>query len=191
MSRISCVLLAAGSFSPVVGKSLVRQNILDILNIPFEEVITVTEQDTEAYYQELRDLPLKVTFNSEFSLGQHSSIRNGLAHLRKYCDGVFVLRADDVNLDVDVLQDMIRLFRKHEGKNIVHQTEYSLNLQPLLIPREFIPDILQYEDGDHDCSYLLKRYPVRVAPLAVSVDSNIADIAPSEDISLMMMAQHG
>ncbi|QLY26337.1 NTP transferase domain-containing protein [Bdellovibrio sp. KM01] len=190
MSRISCVLIAAGSFSPVVGKSLIRENILDILNIPFEEVITVTDQDTEAYYQALRDLPLKVTYNSDFALGQHSSIRNGLTHLRKYYDGVLVLRADDINQDLNVLQDMVRLFREQLGKSIVHPSGRSLNLQPMLIPREFVPDILQYEDGDHDCSYLLKRYPLRVAPLAVAKNYS-ADIEPSDDFSITLVSQHG
>ncbi|WP_413294908.1 NTP transferase domain-containing protein [Bdellovibrio sp. HCB185ZH] len=191
MSRISCVLIAAGSFSPVVGKTLIRENILDILSIPFEEVITVTDQDTEAYYQALRDLPLKVTHNAESALGQHSSIRNGLTHLRKYCDGVLILRADDINQDVSVLQDMIRLFRSQLGKSIVHPSGRTLNLQPMLIPREFIPDILQFEDGDYDCSYLLKRYPVRVAPLEVASNSYETDIGPSDDFSITLVSQHG
>jgi molybdenum cofactor cytidylyltransferase len=201
MSRISCVLLAAGKSSrmsgknklllPFGGQTLVRRTAMEVLNIPFEEMITVTGHEADHIGKELRDLPLKVVFNSEFQTGMHSSIRTGLSHLRKYYDGFFVCLSDQPELDVGMMKEMVRLFDSHEGKKIVYPVCNGVRGQPVLIPREFVPEILQHEDGDYGCSYLLQRYPARLASMEISEPRHLRDVDTLEDFSMMMVAQHG
>ncbi|WP_413586724.1 nucleotidyltransferase family protein [Bdellovibrio sp. HCB274] len=200
-SRVSCLLLAAGKSSrmsgrnklllPFAGTSLVRRTAMEVLSINFEEMIAVTGHEADSISSELKDLPLKVVLNKEFESGMHSSIRTGLSNLRKYHDGFFICHSDQPELDSKMLKDMIRVFEEHEGKNIVYLSCQGKTSQPILIPREFAPEILQYPDGDYGCSYLLNKYSQRLAPLEIKEEMYLRDLDTPEDLSLVSLAQHG
>lgn len=187
MSRVSCVLLA-GKSSEI--KSLPA--VLEVLNIPFEEMITVIGPESEYLARELRDLPLKVVYNADFAIGRHGSIRTGLSHIRKYYDGVFICHGDQPDWDAEVMAEMIRLFDGHGGKKIVYPTVQGKHMATFLVPREFVPEILQHEDDrDTDCSYLLSKYPARLAGFEIPESQESLDINSTEDFSMLMVAQHG
>ncbi|WP_413560343.1 nucleotidyltransferase family protein [Bdellovibrio sp. HCB209] len=201
MSRISCVMLATGKPSPISGQNklllrftqdtLVRRTALEVLNIPFEEVIVVTGRDSEEVAAEVKDLPLKVVHHSSFQIEPHTSLHIALSSLRKYQDGFFVCHGDHVEIDSDILNDMIRLFDMHEGKKIICTDDHEKGSTPVLIPREFLPELLQHEGDDDGYSYLLKKYLLRIAKVtAVQIsEPDYQNIAEAE--SLMMVAQHG
>ncbi|UYL07355.1 NTP transferase domain-containing protein [Bdellovibrio sp. SKB1291214] len=187
MSRVSCVLLTSKNSS----RLSVLQTALEVLNIPFEEMITVVGNHNESLAYDLRDLPLKVVLNLDLVADIHTLIRTGLSPLRKYYDGVFVCFADHPDLDVNVMIEMIKQFDLHEGKKIVHLKLHECGKDPILVPREFIPEILQHEDGDFDCSYLMQQYPARLAALEMPRLKPLPEIQAADDFSMIMVAQHG
>lgn len=202
MSRISCVMLATGKPSPISGQNklllrfthetLVRRTALEALNIPFEEVIVVTGHDSAEVAAEIKDLPLKIVHNEQSQGDLATALRVALSSLRKYQDGVFICHSDHVELDSDVLLEMIRLFEIHDGKKIVCANDHEKSSSPVLIPREFLPELIQNENPDDDgYSYLLRKYLLRIAKVSVAEVIDLHEHSAPEESSLLMVAQHG
>ena len=90
--RIGAVLLAAGEGKRMggVAKSLIRlqgvplisRQLIALSGAGVDEVVVVTGHQRDAVEAQVQSFPVSLAHNADYSLGQQSSVRVGLAALR-------------------------------------------------------------------------------------------------------------
>ena len=135
----------------------------------------MTGYQAEAIRRELA--PTLTVHNPKFMSGMHSSIRKGLQALENF-DAVMICLADQPAISLDVLRALEAQFQP--GK-IVFPTFQNERGHPVLISKNYVPEILAHEDGDYGCSYLFKRYPANVVTVPTDHASILQDIDTPAD----------
>ncbi len=183
------VILAAGNSSRLgepkqllqfQGKSLIRHIAEAALETVGDNVIVVTGSNAEAIETELKSLPCKLAFNTDWQEGMSASIKTGINALQLYnqpVKGAILAVSDQPFVSAEVFNALIINFEE-TAKGIV-ACRYSDSLgTPAFFAASYFPTLLQLT-GTEGAKKLFKRFPDDVS--AYPFPQGNIDIDTQED----------
>jgi molybdenum cofactor cytidylyltransferase len=187
LKKIACVFLAAGRSErmgapnklllPIQGEPLAARTLRKISAFPFCEIVCVTGFDAEKV-RESFPAGTQIAYNKNYVTGMHSSIRVGLSALKSDFDGAMICLADLPELPEEILFTLAENFSENSILFPMFEGERG---HPVLIAKEFVPEILVHEDGDYGCSYLIKNHPAHVFMMVTNLKGVTIDIDTADD----------
>jgi molybdenum cofactor cytidylyltransferase len=173
---VSAILLAAGAsrrmggrdklLEDVGGEPALRRAARALIDSAADEVIAVIRAGDGARRAALADLPLRITENPEAGEGMASSIRAGLAALRRDADAAVVALADMPEIGAEHIDRLLSAFDPAEGRAICRATDADGRPgHPVLFGRRFFENLarLSGDEGARDILRDNEDYVVDVA----------------------------
>ena len=194
--RIGAVLLAAGEGVRMggVAKSLIRLQGVPLINRQLialsgagvDEVVVVTGHARDAVEAQVQRFPVTLAYNPNYTLGQQSSVRVGLAALNGNFDAIFILLADQPLLGSGDLTELIAAFKKRLNGNVLVPVVNGQRGNPIVLDAIARADILA-SDTNLGCRHLIERQPELVFVHNTSNTRFITDLDTRDD--LVQLAQ--
>jgi molybdenum cofactor cytidylyltransferase len=155
IGRVGGVVLAAGGSSRLgqakqllswKGRPLVWHAVQAALGGGLSPVVVVLGYETDGVRRVLEGEPVLFVDNSDWSLGQSTSLKTGLAVIEAGLEAVVILLADTPNVNADLVR---ALKNKHRGtlSPIVAPMADSRRANPVLFDRSTFTDLHKVE-GD-------------------------------------------
>jgi molybdenum cofactor cytidylyltransferase len=190
--RIGAVLLAAGEGSRMggVAKSLIRLQGVPLINrhlialsgAGVDEVVVVTGHARDAVEAQVQTFPVTLAHNSNYALGQQSSVRLGLSALSGNFDAVIILLADQPLIGASDLTELIAAFKKKPYGNIVMPMVGEQRGNPVVIDAEARAQVLASETN-LGCRHLMDRKPDMVFAHQTENTRFITDLDTLDDLT--------
>ena len=152
-SRLAAVLLAAGPSTrlgqpkqlvKIGGETLVRRVSGMLLELGAASVTVVSGCESETIENEIRDLPVAVTYNHNWEQGMGGSITCGVRQLADDVDGILVMVCDQWRLEIDDLTRLIDSWKADISAIFVanwHEGEAFVSGPPVIFPSTLIPEL--------------------------------------------------
>ncbi|MEA3392996.1 MAG: nucleotidyltransferase family protein [Pseudomonadota bacterium] len=169
--RIGAVLLAAGEGArmggvakPLIrlqGVPLINRQLIALSGAGVDEVVVVTGFEREAVEAQVQEFPVTLAHNADYTQGQQSSVRVGLAALSGNFDAVFVVLADQPLIGAADLTELIAAFKKRpkrEDGQVVVPMVNGQRGNPILLDEVARAQILVSETN-LGCRHLIERQP--------------------------------
>ncbi len=189
--RIGAVLLAAGEGKRMggVAKSLIRlqgvplisRQLIALSGAGVDEVVVVTGHQRDAVEAQVQSFPVSLAHNADYSLGQQSSVRVGLAALRGHFDAVFIMLADQPLIGAADLTELIAAFKKRPAGHLLVPVIDGQRGNPILLDDIAKADILA-SGVNLGCRHLIENQPELVHVHASSNQRFVADLDTLEDL---------
>ena len=188
--RIGAVLLAAGVGKRMggVAKSLIRlqgvplisRQLIALSGAGVDEVVVVTGHQRDAVEAQVQSFPVSLAHNADYSLGQQSSVRVGLAALRGHFDAVFIMLADQPLIGAADLTELIAAFKKRPAGHLLVPVIDGQRGNPILLDDIAKADILA-SGVNLGCRHLIENQPELVHVHASSNQRFVTDLDTLED----------
>ncbi|USG62827.1 nucleotidyltransferase family protein [Sneathiella marina] len=185
LQRLDVLMLAAGQsrrmgaenklLMPFRSTTLIRHVTEQLIAANLGEVLVVTGFDAERVTNELLDLPVRFCHNSDYEMGQMSSVRAGCRVLTGPREGMMVALSDMPFLSAEDYCRLHRRFRAQSAPKILIPDYAGERGNPIIIPREFIADIAK-GTMKAGCRKLVRDHPEKTEIFAVDSSAYIADI---------------
>jgi molybdenum cofactor cytidylyltransferase len=159
MMRVAAILLAAGKSTrmgrnklliKLCGKRLI-DHILDALEaIQVSEIVVVLGHEPDKIINALKSRlgRLKIVINNEYEKGMFSSFKTGLRKISS-ADAILVLLGDQIILEPNFLNLMIRELENNKGKVLIVSPIYKGKKgHPLLFSKELFTEILRMKETE-------------------------------------------
>jgi molybdenum cofactor cytidylyltransferase len=189
--RIGAVLLAAGEGKRMggVAKSLIRlqgvplisRQLIALSGAGVDEVVVVTGHQRDAVEAQVQSFPVSLAHNADYSLGQQSSVRVGLAALRGHFDAVFIMLADQPLIGAADLTELIAAFKKRPAGHLLVPMIDGQRGNPILLDDIAKADILA-SGVNLGCRHLIENQPELVHVHASSNQRFVTDLDTLEDL---------
>lgn len=192
--RIGAVLLAAGEGArmggvakPLIrlqGVPLIKRHLIALSGAGVDEVVVVTGFEREAVEAQVQEFPVTLAHNSDYTQGQQSSVRTGLAALGGRFDAVLVVLADQPLIGANDLTELIAAFKKspkREGGQVVVPVVNGQRGNPILLDADAREQILASETN-LGCRNLIERNPALVHVHETSNTRFVTDLDTREDV---------
>ena len=189
--RIGAVLLAAGEGKRMggVAKSLIRlqgvplisRQLIALSGAGVDDVVVVTGHQRDAVEAQVQSFPVSLAHNADYSLGQQSSVRVGLAALRGHFDAVFIMLADQPLIGAADLTELIAAFKKRPAGHLLVPVIDGQRGNPILLDDIAKADILA-SGVNLGCRHLIENQPELVHVHASSNQRFVTDLDTLEDL---------
>ena len=189
--RIGAVLLAAGEGKRMggVAKSLIRlqgvplisRQLIALSGAGVDEVVVVTGHQRDAVEAQVQSFPVSLAHNADYSLGQQSSVRVGLAALRGHFDAVVIMLADQPLIGAADLTELIAAFKKRPAGHLLVPVIDGQRGNPILLDDIAKADILA-SGVNLGCRHLIESQPELVHVHASSNQRFVTDLDTLEDL---------
>jgi molybdenum cofactor cytidylyltransferase len=128
------VVLSAGESSrmgrpkallPIEGQTFLERIVAALKKTQVGKIIVVLGHDAENMTREIKHLPVEILINSDYQLGQLSSLQTAVRHLQsdEHCDGMLVHLVDHPYIDGKLVDLMIQRF--YEGGKLIILPRYQ------------------------------------------------------------------
>jgi len=128
------IVLSAGESSrmgrpkallPIEGQTFLERIVAALKKTQVGKIIVVLGHDAENMTREIKHLPVEVLINSDYQLGQLSSLQTAVRHLQsdEHCDGMLVHLVDHPYIDGKLVDLMIQRF--YEGGKLIIVPRYQ------------------------------------------------------------------
>ncbi|GAB4016571.1 nucleotidyltransferase family protein [Spirosoma koreense] len=169
-------------------QSLIRRITESALALQRGPVVVVLGAHRSRIVPELNGLPITLIDNPNWSTGQASSLKTGLAALyltHKDIESVLVLHIDQPLVSLGLLLHMLEV-QQDEGKGIV-ACRYGTQIGvPAIFSRDYIAELLQLE-GDKGLQWVIVRH--RDDCTEVPFEAGAIDLNSKRDIEQFQQAQ--
>ena len=181
IQRFGVIVLAAGASEhrckpkqllPYLGKTLIEHAARTALASGAAEVVVVVGSDASAIREKLRNLPVKVVSNREWTEGIASSIRCGIGALGPEIVCAVIALCDQPRTTPGLLRE---LAQRHfqSGSPIVASSYDGMVGAPSAFGINVFPELLLLK-GDHGARTLIRQSPVPI--VAVDFSGGNVDI---------------
>jgi molybdenum cofactor cytidylyltransferase len=144
------------------------------------EVIVVTGHQREAIEAALAGRALRCVFNPDYGSGEMlSSIQAGLAAASPESRGALLALADQPQMQLAVVQQVLRAFEASGGQGLVIPSHAMRRGHPILLPRWLWEEVLALPAGDTLRS-VIQRHTAAIRYVAVDTASVLADLDTPE-----------
>ncbi len=195
---VGAVVLAAGSASrmgyrpkcllEIDGVPMIRRQISALLGAGIGELVVVLGHHHLDVEATLRDLPVTLTISPDPNQGQTSSLRLGLAQLRRPLDAVLVALADQPLLSEQDYLELIDAFESRPaGQRVVVPSVEGLPGNPVIFDAALCKEILS-EDSRFGCKQWQERHPEQVHRWETPNRHYRQDVDTPEDIEALAEA---
>ncbi len=146
------VVLSAGESSrmgrpkallPIEGQTFLERIVAALKKTQVGKIIVVLGHDAENMTREIKHLPVEVLINSDYQLGQLSSLQTAVRHLQsdEHCDGMLVHLVDHPYIDGKLVDLMIQRFYER-GKLIIVPRYQGKRGHPVIFSRSLFRELL-------------------------------------------------
>jgi molybdenum cofactor cytidylyltransferase len=185
--RAAAVVLAAGLSSrmgqskallPWDRRTVIEAIVNRLMALRLSEIVVVTGHQGDEVAQVLAQYPVRIVHNPAYAEGEMlSSLQAGLKALPESISACLVVMGDQPALDGRIAGQILQVYAEGCGASVVPEYR-GVRGHPVLIDRQFWPDLLALETGaPRD---VLRRYPERVVRLDVDNDSILRDMDTPE-----------
>jgi molybdenum cofactor cytidylyltransferase len=149
---IGAVILSAGESSrmgrpkallPINGQTFIEKIVGALKQTSVGKIIVVLGHSAAEMKRRIEHLPVEILINSDYKLGQLSSLQVAVRDLEKTadCDGMLVHLVDHPYIDAKLVENMIDRFRA-TGKLIVVPLHGTRRGHPVLFSRKLFGELL-------------------------------------------------
>ncbi len=161
------------------GQALVRVVAGCALQAGLSPVVVVTGAAHEAVENVIADLPLQLVHNPEYSNGQSSSLRAGVAALPDKAMAVLVLLGDQPFVSAAIMRQLVQCWQSTHAP-IIAPIYAGQRGNPVLFDRTLFLELLSIR-GDQGARQLLSMQPERVRYVYFDDKRPLMDIDTPED----------
>lgn len=191
MKNIAVLVLAAGKSSRMKSiKQLEKINKKTLLDIILEKVKSIFSDNifcilganADIIKQEIISKNINFIKNKNFGTGLSSSIVAGIHHFKNNnlnFESVFILLADQPEIDVTYLKSMVFLSEENKDKIIASKYGNKFGV-PAIIPKKYFDDLILIE-ADKGAKEFINHHKNDV--LCPEVSTNLLDIDTKEDLN--------
>jgi molybdenum cofactor cytidylyltransferase len=188
-ARIAGVVLAAGASSrmgankllaPLEGRPMVRHVVETAQAAGLDPVLVVLGHQADAVARALSGCGAAFVLNPAFAEGLSTSLKAGLAALRREIDAAVILLGDMPDVRPDLVARMAEAFDPAKNRAIVAPTRGGRRGNPVLWSRMFFPVIRDHVHGDAGARALLSRYAHWLVEIEADDDGVFADFDTPE-----------
>ncbi len=146
------IVLSAGESSrmgrpkallPIEGQTFLERIVAALKKTQVGKIIVVLGHDAENMTREIKHLPVEVLINSDYQLGQLSSLQTAVRHLQsdEHCDGMLVHLVDHPYIDGKLVDLMIQRF--YESTKLIVVPRYQGKRgHPVIFSRSLFRELL-------------------------------------------------
>ncbi len=146
------IVLSAGESSrmgrpkallPIEGQTFLERIVAALKKTQVGKIIVVLGHDAENMTREIKHLPVEVLINSDYQLGQLSSLQTAVRHLQsdEHCDGMLVHLVDHPYIDGKLVDLMIERF--YESTKLIVVPRYQGKRgHPVIFSRSLFGELL-------------------------------------------------
>ncbi len=170
---VAGIVLAAGSSTrmgrnklllELDGATVARRAAQTACSAGLAPVVVVTGHEREAVEAELRGLPCRIAHNREHALGQHTSVRTGIAALGGASNAAIVILADMPFVTASMLRALVRSYAASQAPLVASRYGARTIAPPILYDRRLFAELARL---DRRCGrQVVKRYGAE----AVTID---------------------
>jgi xanthine/CO dehydrogenase XdhC/CoxF family maturation factor/CTP:molybdopterin cytidylyltransferase MocA len=187
-ASLHVILLAAGSSSrfgspkqlaDVEGRPMLARAVDTVIELAGREAMTVVLGAHAAQLEPLmRQASATFAINPDYEQGIASSIRAGLAHLPAGVRGVLIVLADQIEVTVEDLRELVARWEQQPDR-IVAARYGETTGAPAIFPSSLFAELAALQ-GDRGARALLSRHAESV--IAVPMPSAAADVDTPDDL---------
>jgi molybdenum cofactor cytidylyltransferase len=162
------------------GNKTILQNVVDTASaVNPAEIIVVLGHNAAEISEVLRDEPVKIVVNEEFSKGMSSSLKAALHHISPDSDTYVFMLGDQPLVTADLLQVLLQhhsasrfgitvpVYRNEKGRPVVMDSKYREELMTL--------------EGEIGAKQVIDAHPDDVQEIPVDSEEVIVDIDTQEE----------
>lgn len=189
--RIAGVILAAGR-SHRMGRSkalmdwrgvpFVRACALTAISSGLDPVFVIVGEDKARISEVLRDLPVEVVENANWSDGQSTSVQVGITHLPPWIGGVVFLLVDQPQIPVPLIRKLLTEHSSTLG-SIIYPVSGGRRANPVLFDRTTFSALLKIQ-GDMGGRAIFPKFPLNSIPWFD--ESILIDVDTPEDYQRLL-----
>jgi len=191
---VSAILLAAGGserfggdlpkqLALFHGEPLVRRAARTALAATFAEVLAVTGHRAEEVEAALADLDVTFVRNPEWTEGQSTSVKAGLARVAPSSRAALFLPCDQPLLTPGILDRILDAYRATSGR-IVLPVHRGRRGSPVLLDRSLFPELEQIT-GDTGGRQVVRHHPHDVVEVPLANESSLTDVDTVEELKAL------
>jgi len=190
--RVAAVVLAAGRstrmgavnkmLAEIGGKSLVRIAAEQAVASRAKPVIVVTGHEREKVETALKNLPVHLVHNPDFSEGLGSSLKAGIAAVPEDNDAAIICLGDMPQVDAALIDRLIAAFDPGRGALVVVPSIDGRRGNPVVWSRRFFHDLMSIQ-GDIGARHLIGNYTEAVVEVPVTGAAALTDVDTPESLS--------
>jgi molybdenum cofactor cytidylyltransferase len=159
------------------GEALIRHVTRNAINAGLSPVVVVTGSSGEEVKKSIKDFPVRIVINNDWTKGMSTSIKAGLSALLGEVGGVVFLQADQPQIPAMLIRSVVQAHQTSLNPIIAPQIDGQRG-NPVLFDVSTFSELLSIE-GDVGGRVLFSSYPVEWVPWH---DANILmDIDSPED----------
>lgn len=189
--RVDAVVLAAGCsqrmrgvnklLADLAGRPLVQHAVESVSRSKAAAVVVVTGHQAELVRQALAPCCARLVHNPHYARGLSSSLKAGVDAVSTDSAGVLVCLGDMPAVTARELNLIIDAFTERGGRVICVPVLDGRRGNPVLWPREFLPEFLELT-GDEGARRLLARHAGRVHRVEMPGESVLCDVDDPGDL---------
>jgi molybdenum cofactor cytidylyltransferase len=190
MTRISCILLAAGE-SKRMGKpklllnlglsNIINTTIENLLKSEISELIIVLGHESQKIKSSLsiQDKRIKFVINKNYREGMSTSIKCGVLTVSKESEAFLIALGDQPLISPNIINSIIEKYQS-SGAGIVTVMHQSLRGHPVIISKKYFEEILSL-NGDIGARDLLKKHLDDTVSVSIESSEEFFDIDRIQD----------
>ena len=184
--QVSLILLAAGESRRMgtpkqllsyKGNSLIRHAVTEVVKSNCDRIVVVLGTNSERISTEISDLPVCVTYNTQWQQGMSTSIATGikaLLQMKVNFEAIIIALADQPLITAQVYNRLIERYCQNQLKAVASNYSDTLGV-PALFDHTLIPELLKMKQKG-GAKQLLNQYSDRAFNLdlpeaAVDIDT--------------------
>ena len=153
------------------------------------DVMVVTGRDRAAMEAALAGYAVRCVYNPAYASGEMlSSIQAGLAAAPPGSRGALLALADQPQMQLAVVQQVLDAFAASDGQALVVPSHALRRGHPILLPRRLWPEVLALPAGD-TLRTVIQRHAAAIRYVAVDTASVLADLDTPEQYAAAASAR--
>ncbi|MFI3241729.1 MAG: nucleotidyltransferase family protein [Alphaproteobacteria bacterium] len=139
--NIGGIILAAGTsiragtnklFAEIKGEPVLLKSVKTAIEAGISPIFVILGHREEESKEILKDLDVNIMINSEYRSGIKSSIELGIKSLPNFCQGAFIIPADQPYLTKEHFSKMIKAFDLKKEKQLIISGHNGIKYNPVL-----------------------------------------------------------
>ena len=197
--NITNIILAAGKSKrmheinklliKINNKTMIEKIVDSSLKSLANNTIVVLGYESEILQRLLINKNITTVVNKEYLKGQSSSLQIGISALPEECDAAVVILGDMPDINSTLINQLIENYNPSDNKSIIIPTYKNKKGNPVLIDREFFPDILSIK-GDKGAKDIIKVNKKYINEIPQKQSAIINDIDTKEDLAKYIKGSH-
>ena len=190
--NITNIILAAGQSKrmkeknklliKIDNKTMIEKIVDTALKSIANNTIVVLGHENDILQNLLNNKNITTIVNKEYLKGQSSSLQLGISALPEDCDAAIVILGDMPNISSRLINQLIENYKPNDNKSIIIPTYKNKKGNPVLIDREFFPDILSIK-GDKGAKDIIMANKKYISEIPQKNSTIVEDIDTKEDLA--------